>query len=206
MSRHAPALENLRFLKESLSSETIVVTIRLRPGEHQFELAKGIASFELQLSFPNVKDLIGRVYGEEKTQDIRFIRKIQTILKKMEKSNVVRILPKEKSWYLQRYALSSFKFQDVEENAVALATESEKRRALDLVNSQLSQSDRVLVTTRSNHSTATVWMLIFTMIISYGVILWTLVQPTLNTMVFVPAFGLAILCSILLGIAISRRK
>ena len=205
MSRGTPTAENLQFLRESLDAEIIVVNIRLRPGEHQFELAKGIAAFELQLSFPNVKDLIRRLYGEAKTQDIRFIRKIQTILKKMEKSNVVKILPKEKSWYLQRYALSSFKFQDVEENAVILATEAEKRRTLDLINSQSSSLNRVSVP-RPDYSTAAIGMLISIMIISYGAILWTLIQPTLNTMVFAPAFVIAILCSILLGIAISRRQ
>jgi len=98
-----------RFLQEILSANYKICSIRLREGEYQYGLAKAIASFQLELYFPDVKDVIKRLYGEEKTNDIEFIRKIQTILKKMEKNNVVRIFPKKKPWELQRYALSSFK-------------------------------------------------------------------------------------------------
>jgi len=85
-------------------------------------MAEGIASFQLELRFPDVKDIIERLYSEEKTDDPQFVRKIQTILKKMEKNDVVRILPKKKPWELQRYALSSFKFIDVDKKPVVLGT------------------------------------------------------------------------------------
>jgi len=112
------------------------------------------------------------LYGKEKSKEIRFLRKIQTILKKMEKSGIIEILPKEKPLELQRYALSSFKFQDVEKNLVVLATESEKRETLA----------------------------------SYVVILWTLTQPTSSPIIFVLAFCMAPMCSILLGTSNSRKK
>jgi len=204
LSQHSLTSEELRLLEESLNSETRVVNIRLRQGEFQFDLAKGIASSELQLGFPNIKDLIGKLYGEKRTQDIRFIRKIQTILKKMEKSNIVRILPKKKPWELQRYALTSFKFQDVDKNQIILATESDIKQTLDLVHSQPSPNR--LPMPKPSYALAKIWILISAIIISYGTILWTLTQPTINLVVFVSAFCIATICSILLGVAISRRK
>jgi hypothetical protein len=97
----------IQFLQEALSAEYKISSIRLRDGEHQHSLAKAIASFQLELCFPDVKDIIKRLYGEEKTADVQLVRKIQTILKKMEKSNIVKILPKKKPWELQKYALSA---------------------------------------------------------------------------------------------------
>lgn len=204
MSQHSLTSEELRLLEESLNSETRVVNIRLRQGEYQFDLAKGVASFELQLGFPTVKDLVSKLYGEKRAQDIRFIRKIQTILKKMEKSNIVRILPKKKPWELQRYALTSFKFQDVDKNQIILATESDIKRTQDLVHSQLSPNR--LPTPRPSYALARIWILVSAIIISYTAILWTLTQPTINLVIFVSAFCVATICSILLGVAISRRK
>jgi len=101
LSQHGLAKDQIELLKQTLDSDTKSVNIRLRKGEYQFELAKEIASFELQLHFPDVKELIKKLYGEAKTEDNRFISKIQRILKKMEKSNIVRILPKDKPWELQ---------------------------------------------------------------------------------------------------------
>jgi len=204
LSQRTLTLEELRFLEESLKSETRVVNIRLRQGEYQFDLAKGIASFELQLGFPNIKGLVGKLYGEKRTQDIKFIRKIQTILKKMEKSNIVRILPKKKPWELQRYALSSFRFQDVDKNLIVLVTESDIKQTLDLLH--LQPTPNHVSTPKPNYTIAKIWILVSAIIISYGAILWTITQPTINPFIFVSAFCVATICSILLGITISRRK
>ncbi len=53
----------------------------------------------------------------------------------MEKSNIVKILPKKKPWDLQRYALTSFKFEDVDKNIVIIATNNQLRRSLESLNS-----------------------------------------------------------------------
>jgi len=86
LSQHGLVKDQIEYLEQSLGSDAKSVNIRLRQGEYQFDLAKEIASFELQLHFPDVKDLTKKLYGEAKTGDIQFIRKIQTILKKMEKA------------------------------------------------------------------------------------------------------------------------
>ncbi len=204
MSQNGLTAEELEVLKGSLNSGNKAINIRLRQGEYQFELAKGIASFELELAFPSVKDLIGRSYGEQRTQDISFVRKIQTILKKMEKSNIVTILPKKKPWELQRYALTSFKFQDVEKNQIILATQSEIQQTLDSVYSRRSP-DSVSIP-RSSYAIPKIGILVFAIIISYAAILWALIQATIDPVIFVSAFCVATVCSILLGVTISRRK
>jgi hypothetical protein len=94
-------LREIKFLEEAASADIVSINIRLREGEYQYNLVKAIASFQLDLMFPDVKDLIGRLYGEGKALDLQFVRKIQTILKKMEKSGIVRILPKKNPWQLQ---------------------------------------------------------------------------------------------------------
>lgn len=85
MDHHDLMKEQVEILSRAFDSDTRSIRIRLRKGEYQFELAKEIASQELQLKLPNAKDLVRRLYGEEKEQDTRFMNKIQTILKKMEK-------------------------------------------------------------------------------------------------------------------------
>ena len=204
MARPYQTSDELKLLRESLNSDAKTVNIRLREGEYQFDLARGIASFELELSFPNVKDLIKKLYGQEKTQDIQFIRKIQTILKKMEKFGILEILPKKKPWDLQRYALSSFKFQDIEENQITFATESGIKQTQDLIRSQPSPN-RISVP-RPSYTTARIWILIFATITAYGTILWTLTQPNVNLILSVSAFCIAVVCSLFLGIFISQRK
>lgn len=204
MSQNGLTAEELGVLKGSLNSKNKAVNIRLRQGEYQFELAKGIASFELELGFPSVKDLIRKLYGEQRTQDISFVRKIQTILKKMEKSNIVTILPKKKPWELQKYALTSFRFQDVEKNQIILATQSEIQQTLDSVYSQ--QSPDSISVPGSSYAVPKIGILVFAIIISYAAILWTLIQATIDPVIFVSAFCVATICSILLGITISRRK
>lgn len=204
MSQHNLTSDELELLEKGLSSETKTVNIRLREGEYQFDLAKAIASFELELRFPNVKDLIKKLY-EEKTEDIRFVRKIQTILKKMEKSSVIQILPKKKPWGLQRYALRSFRFQDVEKNLVIFAAESEVKRTRDLLRSLPSR--RQTFTLKPTHiKTRILPLTLFAIVVlSYIIILWTLTQPIGNPTIFIIAFSIAAICSILLGVSLSKK-
>jgi hypothetical protein len=122
----------------------------------------------------------------------------------MEKSGIIEILPKEKPWELQRYALSSFKFQDVEKNLVVLATESEKRETLDLIHSVPHKEHEIVL--KPDHMRARILLLTCFVIASYVVILWTLTQPTSSPIIFVLAFCIAPMCSILLGTSNSRKK
>jgi len=192
-----PEPSEARLLEESTSSDYKTVNIRLQQGGYQYDLAKGIASFQLEQHFPDVKDLIKKLYGEEKTDDPQFIRKIQTILKKMEKSNIVRILPKNKPWELQRYALSSFKFIDVDKNLVVLATPQQTKQTQNLSHSVPSPQD--MPTTRLSYVKAKIVMSAFIMVISYIVVLWSLLQPIIQPIVFMPAFFIAVACSLILG-------
>jgi hypothetical protein len=176
----------------------------LREGEHQYSLAKAIASFELELYFPDVKDLVRKLYGEEKTADIQLIRKVQTILKKMEKSNIVKILSKRAPWELQRYALSSFRFQDADRNLVVLASDEQIKQTQSLLNTVLSQEDTTLVKWRSVRSRLYALMLSLLVISSYLAIVWDVLQPIVSWVVFVSAFSVAIAGSIVLGRTLSR--
>ena len=202
MSQRRLTPREIQFLQEALSADYKISNIRLREGEYQYNLAKAIALFELELQFPDVKDVIKKLYGEEKTNDIQFIRKIQTILKKMEKSSVVRILTKKKPWELQRYALSSFKFQDVDKNLVVLATNEQIKRAQNLLRSILSQQAPSAV--KSSNFKAKICILVFIVVASYTAILWALTQPTINPIIFVPAFSIAVACSLILGKILSK--
>ena len=186
-----------RILEESLNSDYKTVSIRLQQGEYQYELAKGITSFELEHHFPDVKDLIKKLYGDEKTNDPQFIRKIQTILKKMEKNNIIRILPKNRPWELQRYAISSFKFIDVDKNLVILATPQETEQIQDLLHSGLSPQN--VPTAKSSYIKTKILILAFIMVISYTGVLWSLLQPIINPIIFMPAFSIAVACSLILG-------
>ena len=205
MSQPSPQRNELEELEKAFSSETKAVNIRLREGEYQLGLAKAIASSELELRFPDVKDLVRKLFGEKKTEDLQFVGKIQTILKKMEKSGVIKILPKEKPWELQRYALSSFKFQDVEKNLVILATDSEINKMRNLIHNQPepTPSARAL---RPSHITSWILLLAFLVAGSYATILWILTQSKIDLVLFGSAFCIAAICSTLLGIFVSRRK
>lgn len=176
----------------------------MREGEYQYNLAKAIASFQLELCFPDVKDIAKKLYGEEKANDVQFIRKIQTILKKMEKSNIVRILPKKKPWELQKYALLSFQFQDAENNSVSFATEDELERA----RSQLQSSSHQQVVPEKGwanvRTRAYILTLIAIVVVSYAVIVWDVMQPIVSPLVFVSAFCVSIASSIVLGKILSR--
>ena len=186
-----------RLLEESMSSDYKTTNIRLQQGEYQYELAKGIASFQLEQHFPDVKDLIKKLYGEEKTNEPQFIRKIQTILKKMEKNNIVRILPKNKPWELQRYALSSFNFIDIDKNPVILATPQQIEQTQNLLHSRLSPQN--MPTAKPCYIKAKILTSAFIMVISYAVVLWSLLQPIIKPIIFMPAFSIAVVCSLILG-------
>lgn len=190
-----------RLLQEILSSDYKNGDIRLREGEYQYNLAKAIASFHLELHFPDVKDIIKRLYGEEKANDIQFIRMIQTILKKMEKSNIVRILPKKNPWDLQRYMLSSFKFRDSERNLVTFATDEQIRRAQILLRSIINQQETYRP--KPIDAKAKISILVLMIIVSYITILWDLTQSTINSMIFIFALIIAVVCAIMLGKALS---
>jgi len=195
MSENQLKYDELLFLHDALNADYKICNIRLREGEYQYELAKAIASFMLNLHFPDVKDIIRKTYGEEKVNDINFIRKVQTILKKMEKSDVVKILPKRKPWELQRYALLSFKFQDIDKNFVVFATDDQIERAREMLNFMLRQK-RV---PSSRNIKVKVFLLTTIIVISYMIILWNLIQFTVNPIIFIIAFSIATVCSLLLG-------
>lgn len=199
MSQRRLTVRETQFLQEALNSDYKICSIRLREGEHQYALAKTMASFQLELNFPNVKDITTRLYTEEKTNDIQFTRKIQTILKKMEKSNVVRILPKKKPWELQRYALSSFKFQDIDKDLVTLATEHEIVQTQNLLRSVLSQPE----TPTAKISNLKIYTLVLVLSASYAAVIWDFLQPVINPIIFVCAFSIAVVCSLMLGKTLS---
>ncbi|MCW3994041.1 MAG: hypothetical protein NWE85_05715 [Candidatus Bathyarchaeota archaeon] len=201
MSQHKLTPREIRFLQEVLSANYRIVNIRLREGEYQYNLAEAIASFQLELCFPDVKDITKRLYGEEKTNDTKFIRKIQTILKKMEKSNVVTIMKKEKPWELQRYALLSFKFQDVDKDLIILATNQQIKQTQGLLHSLLSQQEkpRAIINLKSK-----IFVLVFVIVASYAAILWDLMQLAINPIIFVSAFSIAVACSLMLGKILSQ--
>ena len=190
----------MRFLQEALRADYKTGNIRLREGEYQYDLAKAIASFQLELHFPDVKDIIKRLYGEEKTGDIHFIRKIQTILKKMEKSNILRILPKKKPWDLQRYALTSFKFRDVDKNLVILATDFEMKQAQGMLRSVVVQQE----TPTAKLGKVKICLLVLIVVASYMASFWTLMQSIINPIIFVLTFSIAVACSLMLGKFLSQ--
>ncbi|MEM3629755.1 MAG: hypothetical protein QW667_00660 [Candidatus Bathyarchaeia archaeon] len=193
--------DEIRLLHESLNSNYRVGNIRLREGEYQYEFAKVIASFQLELRFPDVKDIIRRLYGEEKAEDIQFIRKVQTILKKMEKANVIKILPKRRPWELQRYALLSFKFQDSEKNFVTFATDQQINQTQMLLRSlPIQERSRA----KLSHLTLEIYVVAASIIILYMVIVWGSMQPIINPILFVIAFSIATIFSVMLGKLLSR--
>jgi hypothetical protein len=193
-----------KLLQETFSSDFVDSNIRLREGEYQYNLAKIIASFQLELYFPDIKDIIGKLYGgEEKTDDVQSIRRIQTILKKMEKSNIVRILPKKKPWELQRYGLPSLKFRDSDKNLVVLAAEQEMKQAQDILQSIIKDQGRVSAVSMQIVKIAS-FLLVLLAIVSYLVVIWDLMQPIINPIIFIVAFLVGVLSSIMLGKMLSR--
>lgn len=202
MSQPKLTQSEIRFLQEAINSDYVNGSLRLREGEYQYILAKAIASFQLELYFPDVKDIIRRLYDEEKTNDIQFIRKIQTILKKMEKSHIVKILPKKKPWELQRYTLSSMKFMDSDKNPVVFATEQEIEQTRNLLGFYLDQK-RTPNTLVQNVRFVS-FILVFTAVASYAIIVWDFMRPLVDPIIFIVFFPIAVACSIVLGKILSR--
>ena len=200
MAQRRLTLSEIRVLQEALSTDYKTSNIRLREGEYQHTLAKAITSFQLELDLPDVKGIIKALYGEEKTNDIQFIRKIQTILKKMEKSNIVRILPKKKPWDLQRYALTSFKFQDIEKNLIIFATDYQIKQAQDMLRSLSNQQETPTV----KLSKIRICILVLIVVAFYATSVWALMQYVINPLIFVLAFSVAIAFSVILGKALSH--
>lgn len=190
----------LQLLWQALNEECKVANIRLRKGEYQYNLAETIASYQLELHLPNVKEIIARSFGEEKVNDIQFTRKIQTILKKMEKGNVIKILPKKKPWELQRYMLLSFKFQDIDKNIVSFASENQINQVRETLNEMLAKKSEVK--TRRMKLNFRILISMFTLALSYGIIVWDLLQPIIDPLIFVIALSVAIISSIALGEAL----
>jgi hypothetical protein len=194
----------IKSLQEAMSAEIKTVNLRLRQGEYQYDLAKTIASFLLELRFPNVKELIERLYGEGRANDIQFVREIQTILKKMERSSIVRILPKEKPWKMQGYSLLSFKFQDAERSLIVLATEQQIRGNHGLLTERLKQTEAREAKPKSIKTRAYILTLTTLIVISYAAILYMVSELIVNLSILVPAFSIAIVCSVILGKVLSR--
>jgi hypothetical protein len=181
-----------------MDSKILDVNIRLREGEYPYALAKAIAAFEFELCFPDVKGLVEKLYGVERANDIQFIRKIQTILKKMEKSNIVRILPKKRPWELQRYALLSFKFSDSDKNLINLATDEQLMQTKNLLRSLSDQTEAGKI------NYIRLGLLVFIATLSYSLLLWSLTQPLINFLAFVVSLSAATICSLMVGKTISR--
>jgi hypothetical protein len=192
----------MKFLQEALTADYKNSNIRLREGEYQFDLARAVATFHLALSFPDVKDIIKKLYGEEKANDIQFVRKIQTILKKMEKSNIVKIVPKKEPWELQRYALSSFKFRDSDKNLIVLASEEQIKIAQDQL--RLIPVPQEPTVVKPSVLKLRILLLALVIAASYAAVIWTVLQPIINPAVFIAAFSVATICSVLLGKLLSR--
>lgn len=204
MSQRKFAVNEIKSLQEALGSDLKKANIRLREGEYQFTLAEAIAELQLNLTFPDVRDVIRKTSGDKDMQDIQVIRKIQTILKKMEKSNVVRILPKKKPWELQRYMLLSFRFQDAENNTVILATDQQIKQSQDLLQATIKQQGASF--NARNLSPVKVATLGSALLASYIAVLWSLFQPAISSVVFILAFCAAAVTAIALGRSLTRQR
>lgn len=190
-------VDETKFLQAALNADFIVCDIRLREGEYQYDLAKTIGSFQLKLHFPTVKDIAKELYGEEKANDVQFIRKVQTILKKMERRKIVTILPKKNPWELQRYALLGFKFQDTDNNVLVLATDEQIKQTQSMLDAIISK--REISAAKLTSAKAKIGALILTAAVSYSLVIWELAQSAINPIVFIPAFSVATVCSLVLG-------
>lgn len=202
MSQKRLAANEIQVFQEALKADSRVVNIRLREGEYQYTLAKTIAAFQLEFEVPDVKQLIRTLYGQDKMADIQFVRKIQTILKKMEKSGLVNILPKKKPWDLQRYALSSFKFQDVDRNQVVFATDEQVSQSQDSLKILANQGWAASVKTPLFKTEVSA--LVATIVGVYIISIWALTLTVINPVAFVLSFSVAIILSMFLGRVLSE--
>lgn len=198
MPQHKLLPAEIAFLEQALNSGRKEANLRLREGEHQFGLAKAVAAFELELHFPDVKEIIVKLYGQEKADDLQFVRKIQTVLKKMEKSNIVKILPKKMPWELQRYGLASFVFEDSDRSTVTLASREQLQKMQEMLQSISGQKGAAIRRLPKR-------ILLLSLVgISYVVMVWSSFQPIINPYVFIPALSISLLFSIALGKNLSR--
>jgi hypothetical protein len=118
----------------------------------------------------------------------------------MEKSNIVRILPKKKPWDLQRYALTSFKFQDADKNLVTFATDDQINQAKDMLHSTSTQQGVPIVKPHKMK----IFALLLMVIAFYATSVWALVQYIVNPLIFILAFSVAVACSVMLGKVLSH--
>jgi len=202
MSQHKFTVNDITSLREALTSDLKKANVRLREGEYQFTLTKAIGELQLGLTFPDVKDIIRKISGDKETEDVQVVRKIQTILKKMERSNVVKILPKKKPWELQRYMLLSFKFQDADNNTVILATEQQIKQSQETLQSVIKQQGASL--NARNTNAVKIVALATALLASYGAVLWSLSLSAISSSVFIPAFCAATVAAIALGKILGR--
>ena len=155
----------------------------------------------LYCAFEDLFKIIAKLFGEQRSNDVQFIRKIQTILKKMEKGNVIKILPKRKPWELQRYMLLSFKFQDVDKNIVNFATKNQINQARETLNKILIEQDKIKP--RKWSVNTKIFTSLLALIVSYGVIVWDLLQPAIDPLIFTAALFTATASSLVLGKALA---
>jgi hypothetical protein len=202
VSQHKLQPSEITFLQKAMNADSRNADVRLREGEYPYELAKTIVSFQLDLHFPDVKQIIKKLYGEEKANDVQFVRKIQTILKRMEKSDIVTILPKRKPWELQRYMLPSFKFVDANKNSLSFATNEQIKQAQNLLDSLLVQHEASVAKVRN--SKIKIGLLTSMVFVSYAVILWNFIQPIVNPIIFILAFSVSVMFALMLGRTLSR--
>jgi hypothetical protein len=122
----------------------------------------------------------------------------------MEKSNIVLILPKTKPWELQKYALTSFKFQDVDKNFIVLATEDQIKQTQNLKSKPSQQ--QMPPAKPINYFKIKILTLAFIAILSYVAVMWTIAQTNINLAILVPAFIIAIACSLILGKQLAQKQ
>lgn len=202
MSQSRLAPSEVRILEQSLSAALTSCSIRLREGEHQYGLAQTIAASQLKLRFLDTKGIITHLYGDEKTSDIQLVRKIQTILKKMEKSNIVRILPKKRPWDLQRYGIVSFRFEDVEKNHVILATDEQIKQAQALLRDFLA--DRAKTGARKTRGIFIITMLALALTASYSVGVFATLRHTFDFNILVLSVSISTVLALALGKMLAR--
>jgi prepilin signal peptidase PulO-like enzyme (type II secretory pathway) len=85
---------------------------------------------------------------------------------------------------------------------VILATDDQIRQAQALLDS-LSDQDQSPAS-RSAVFGAKAVLLTLIIVIFYGISVWALTLPLVDPIIFIPAFTIAIICSLLLGKALSR--
>jgi len=202
LSQTKPTPSEIRILERALGADLTSCSIRLREGEHQHSLGQAIAIAQLGMRFPDTREIITNLYGEEKTNDIQLVRKIQTILKKMEKSNIVQILPKKRPWDLQRYGVVSFKFEDVDKNRVILATDEQIKQAQSVLRGFLT--DQATIAAKLNRNRIITVLMAFALVASYVTGVFALLQPVVDAIVFVGSFSIASVIALVLGKRLAR--